>query len=36
MKRNEFLRRRRRRDPLLLEIEEQNRLLFGKHFREIK
>lgn len=36
MKRNEFLRRKRRRDSLLLEIEEQNRLLFGKHFREIK
>lgn len=36
MKRNEFLSRRRRRDPLILEIEEQNRLLFGKHFREIK
>ncbi len=35
MKRNEFLKRRRR-DPLLLEIEEQNRLLFGKHIREIK
>jgi predicted nucleotidyltransferase len=36
MKREEFLKRKRRRDPLLLEIEEQNRLLFGKPMREIK
>jgi predicted nucleotidyltransferase len=36
MKREEFLKRKRRRDPLLLEIEEQNRLLFGKPTREIK
>lgn len=36
MKRTEFLKRRKKRDPLLLEIEEKNRLLFGKHFSEIK
>lgn len=36
MKRNEFLRRRRRKDPLLLDVEEQNRLLFGKYIRDIK
>ena len=36
MKRNEFLKRRKKRDPLLLNIEKQNRLLFGKHIREIK
>jgi predicted nucleotidyltransferase len=36
MKRNEFLKRRRKREPLILEIEEKNRLLFGKHIREIK
>ena len=36
MKRNKFLKRRKRRDPLLLDIEKQNILLFGKHFREIK
>jgi hypothetical protein len=36
IKQEEFLRRKRRRDPLLLEIEEQNRLLFGKPMREIK
>ena len=35
-KKNEFLKRRRRKDPLLLDIEKQNRLLFGKHVREIK
>jgi hypothetical protein len=36
MKRNEFFRRRRKGDSLLLDIEEQNRLLFGEPFREIK
>ncbi|MGD2294692.1 MAG: nucleotidyltransferase domain-containing protein [Candidatus Aminicenantes bacterium] len=36
MKKNEFLKRRRRRDPLLLDVEEQNKLLFGKHIRDIK
>ena len=36
MKRTEFLTRKRRKDPLLLEIEKQNRLLFGKPIREIK
>ena len=36
MKRNEFLRKRRKRDPLLIEIEGKNELLFGKHFRDIK
>lgn len=36
MKRNEYLKRRKKKDPLLLDIEEQNRLLFGKHIREIK
>jgi predicted nucleotidyltransferase len=34
MKRNEFLKRKG--DPLLVDIEEQHRLLFGKHFRAIK
>ena len=36
MKRSEFLKRRKKRDPLLIDIEEQHRLLFGKHIREIK
>jgi hypothetical protein len=36
MKRSEFLKKRRSKDPMLLEIEEKNRLLLGKHFREIK
>jgi predicted nucleotidyltransferase len=36
MKRNEFLKRRKKKDPLLLNIEEQNKILFGKHIREIK
>lgn len=35
MKKAEFLKRREKNDPLLLEIEEQNRTLFGKHIREI-
>ena len=35
MKKTEFLKRREKKDPLLLEIEEQNRVLFGKHMREI-
>ena len=36
MKKTDFLKRRKKKDPLLLEIEEQNRLLFGKQIREIK
>lgn len=36
MKKTEFLKRRKKKDPLLLEIEEQNRLLFGKHIREMQ
>jgi predicted nucleotidyltransferase len=36
MKRSEFLKKRKKREPLLLDIEEQQILLFGKHFREIK
>jgi DNA-binding transcriptional ArsR family regulator len=36
MKKTDFLKRRKMKDPLILEIEEQNRLLFGKHIREIK
>ena len=36
MKRIEYLKRRKKKDPLLLDIEEQNRLLFGKPLREIK
>jgi len=36
MKRREFLKKRKKREPLLLDIEEQHILLFGKHFREIK
>ena len=36
MKRNEFLKRRKKTNPLLQNIEKQHRLLFGKHFREIK
>ena len=36
MKRNEFLNRKRKKDPLILEIEERNRPLFGKHIKEIK
>jgi len=36
MKRSEFLKKRKKREPLLLDIEEQHILLFGKHFREIK
>jgi predicted nucleotidyltransferase len=35
MKRSEFLKRKKRGDPLLFDIEKQHRLLFGKHFREI-
>lgn len=35
IKRNEFLRRKRKKDPLILEIEERNRLLFGKSIKEI-
>jgi predicted nucleotidyltransferase len=36
MKKTEFLKRRKKKDPLLIEIEGQNRLLFGKQIREIK
>ncbi len=36
MKKNEFLKRKKKRDSLFLDIEKQNRLLFGKHLREIK
>lgn len=36
MKKTDFLKRRKEKDSLILEIEEQNRLLFGKHIREIK
>ena len=36
MKKNEFLKRKKKRDSLFLDIEKQNRLLFGKHIREIK
>ena len=36
MKENEFLKRKEKRDSLFLGIEKQNRLLFGKHLREIK
>lgn len=36
MKRSEFIKRKKKKDPLLIEIEEQHRLLFGKHFIEIK
>ena len=36
MKRDEFLKRKKRKNPLLLDIEEHNRLLFGKRFREVK
>ena len=36
MKRSEFLKRKSKGDPLLVAIQEQHRLLFGKHFREIK
>jgi len=35
MKRSEFLKRKKKREPLLFEIEEQHRLLFGKSFKEI-
>jgi len=35
MRKREFQKRKKREDPLLFEIEEQHRLLFGKHFREI-
>lgn len=36
MKRREFLRRKKKNDPLILNVEERNILLFGKHLREIK
>ncbi len=36
MKKKEFLRRLGKNDSLILNIEEQNILLFGTHFREIK
>ncbi len=36
MKKREFLRRKKKNDSLILSIEEQNILLFGKHLREIK
>jgi len=36
IKKTDFLKRRKKKDPMILEIEEQNRLLFGKHIREIK
>jgi DNA-binding transcriptional ArsR family regulator len=36
MKKREFLRRKKRNDSLIINIEEQNILLFGKNLREIK
>jgi len=36
MKRSEFIKRKKDKDPLIFEIEKQHRLLFGKPFREIK
>lgn len=36
MKKSEFLRRKKKNDSLILNIEEQNILLFGKHLREIR
>lgn len=36
MKRSEFIKRKKDKDPLIFEIEKQHRLLFGKTFREIK
>lgn len=36
IKKTEFIKRRKKKDLLLLEIEGQNRLLFGKQIREIK
>jgi len=36
MKKTEFLRRMKKKDPLLLGIEEKNRLLFGKHIKEMQ
>lgn len=36
MKKREFLRRKKKNDSLILNIEEQNILLFGKHLREIR
>lgn len=36
MNKREFLRRKKKGDSLVLNIENKNRLLFGKHLREIK
>jgi len=36
MEKNEFLKRKEKGDSLFLDIEKQNRLLFGKHLRAIK
>lgn len=36
MKKSEFLKRKDKDDSLLLSIEKKNKLLFGKHLREIK
>jgi len=36
MKKNEFLKRRDKGDSLLLSVEKENKLIFGKHLREIK
>jgi len=36
MNRNEFIKRKKNQDPLLIEIEKQHILLFGVNFREIK
>jgi len=36
MKRSEFIKRKKKKDPLLFEIEKQHKLLFGKHYREIE
>lgn len=36
MKKNEFLKRKEKADPLLLNIEKKSKLLFGRHLREIK
>jgi len=36
IKKSEFLKRKNKDDSLLLSIEKKNKLLFGKHLREIK
>lgn len=36
MKKNEFLKRKGKSDPLLLNIEKKSKWLFGKHLQEIK